>query len=199
MGCHLGVFAARSRSLPLADEARHDLLLEISATLVDQPGVYPEFHLWVVEERERPVGCAVMTPPFNLVVLQPRIQGAISRLAQAPHRDWIAPPGVTGRPRRSRSSCQPGPWPRASQPRWEMRQRISTSARSESRPHRPRLAGGGLEDRHQGPSDIAQSHKMMTPDQDSGSGSPTSRGSSPLFDSSASLVDFLETERQTLW
>jgi hypothetical protein len=36
--------------LLLEDEARHNLILGICSTLVEHPGVYSEFYLWLVKD-----------------------------------------------------------------------------------------------------------------------------------------------------
>lgn len=78
-----------------ADEARHNLIYGICSTLVDATHVYPEAHLWTVEEDGRPLAAAVLTPPFNIVVAQPHVDDALSFLARR-LRDRIELPGVTG-------------------------------------------------------------------------------------------------------
>ena len=80
----------------LMDEARHSLLFGLSQTLIGQPNVYPEFHLWVVEEAGEPVACAIMTPPFNLVLSQPKTGAAVTALTQALHEEELTLPGVNG-------------------------------------------------------------------------------------------------------
>jgi uncharacterized protein len=77
-----------------ADEARHNLIYGICSTLVDAPAAYPEAHLWSVVDDE-PLVAAVMTPPFNIVVAQPRIDDAVRFLARR-LRGTIQVPGVTG-------------------------------------------------------------------------------------------------------
>jgi uncharacterized protein len=58
-------FAARTQPFLMADEARHNLLLGITTTLIERPDVYQEFHLWVVEEQRETVAAAICTPPFE--------------------------------------------------------------------------------------------------------------------------------------
>ena len=62
-----GTFLERTRSL-LADEARHNLILGLAATLRDNPGLYPEQELWLVEDGGDVTGAALRTPPYNLVL-----------------------------------------------------------------------------------------------------------------------------------
>jgi uncharacterized protein len=78
-----------------ADEARHNLIYGICSTLVDAPHAYPKAYLWTVEEDGRPLAAAVLTPPFNIVVAQPRVDDGLSFLARR-LRDRIELPGVTG-------------------------------------------------------------------------------------------------------
>ena len=47
----------------LADEARHNLILGIAATLRDNPALYDERQLWLVVEEGEVVGAALRTPP----------------------------------------------------------------------------------------------------------------------------------------
>jgi predicted GNAT family acetyltransferase len=89
-------FAAEATPLLLEDEARHNLLLGIAGTLVDLPEAYPEHHLFVVEDRGRPVLAAGMTPPFNLVVSRPPRADAIAALATFLRDRGLDLPGVTG-------------------------------------------------------------------------------------------------------
>src|SRR5205809_919898 len=81
--------------LLLADEARHNLILGLCATPARQPDVYPEFHLWTVEDAGEPVAVAMRTPPHNLLVGLPRDDRALPALAEALHRQGVDLPGVT--------------------------------------------------------------------------------------------------------
>ena len=57
------------RTAPLlVDEARHNLILGLAGTLRDEPGLYREHDLWLVEEAGAVVGAALRTPPYNLVL-----------------------------------------------------------------------------------------------------------------------------------
>ena len=60
-------FLERAAQL-LADEARHNLILGLAGTLRDEPGLYPEHTLWLVEDAGAIVGAALRTPPYNLVL-----------------------------------------------------------------------------------------------------------------------------------
>ena len=77
----------------LRDEARHNLMFGICTTLRAAPDAYPEALLWSVEDGGDVVAAALMTPPFNLVVAQPRDEGALRFLAASLSARL---PGVTG-------------------------------------------------------------------------------------------------------
>ena len=64
-------FRTAVEPLLLEDEARHNLPLGISGTLVDRPDIYPEFHLWLVEDCSRVVAGALITPPHQLILAAP--------------------------------------------------------------------------------------------------------------------------------
>ncbi len=71
----------RAEPLLLADEARHNLILGIAGTLRDQPELYPEHELWLVEDAGQVVGAALRTPPYRLVLAQPTVVEALEALA----------------------------------------------------------------------------------------------------------------------
>src|SRR5918996_5727388 len=50
------------------DEARHNLMLGISSTLVQKPELYELFDLWLVSDEGDVVGAALRTPPYPLVL-----------------------------------------------------------------------------------------------------------------------------------
>jgi uncharacterized protein len=57
------------RAAPLlADEARHNLLLGLAGTLRDDPSLYRDHELWLVEDGSVVIGAALRTPPYNLVL-----------------------------------------------------------------------------------------------------------------------------------
>jgi predicted GNAT family acetyltransferase len=89
-------FRDRTASHLLADEPRHNLPLAISATLVDRPEVYPEFHLWAVRDGGAVVMAALMTPPWNVAISSPTADGAMSELVAAIRGARVHPPGVSG-------------------------------------------------------------------------------------------------------
>jgi GNAT superfamily N-acetyltransferase len=88
-------FLAAAEPLLLADEARHNLMLGIAGTLRDHPGTYEEYRLWLVADGGDVTGAALQTPPFNLVLAQPAVEGALPELAEAIHREGVELPGVT--------------------------------------------------------------------------------------------------------
>lgn len=90
------LFLVAASPLLLADEARHNLIFGICATLDETPDAYPSARLWTVEEDGDTLAAALMTPPFNLVVAQPRTGAALSFLAEELHRRGVELPGVTG-------------------------------------------------------------------------------------------------------
>jgi predicted GNAT family acetyltransferase len=79
--------------LLLADEARHNVVLGLARTLVEQPGHYPEHRLHLVEDGGAVVGAALRTPPYYLAVARPAAGGALDALAEAIDEPL---PGVTG-------------------------------------------------------------------------------------------------------
>src|SRR5947199_8872616 len=90
--------AFRDRVLPLLiqDEARNNLMFGILTALLEESSRFPEFHLWVVEDRGRPVLAALQTPPWNLLVSGPARPDAIAALVAALHQERHPVPGVTG-------------------------------------------------------------------------------------------------------
>jgi predicted GNAT family acetyltransferase len=79
----------------LRDEARHNLLLGISTTLIQRPDVYELFDLWDVTEGDEIVGAALRTPPFNLVMAQPSSADALDALVDRLLQEGQDLPGVT--------------------------------------------------------------------------------------------------------
>jgi uncharacterized protein len=86
-------YLAEALPLLLADEARHNLLLGIAGTLVDQPEAYPSFHLWLVAVDSGPVAAALRTPPHNLVLAGSEDGAAL--LAERLAADGLELPGIT--------------------------------------------------------------------------------------------------------
>jgi uncharacterized protein len=88
-------FLAAAAPILDADEARHNLIYGICATLSQAPGVYREARLWTVRDADV-VGAALMTPPFNILVAHPRDDRALPFLAKALRERSVSVPGVTG-------------------------------------------------------------------------------------------------------
>lgn len=86
-------FLEAAEPLLMSDEARHNLILGLAGTLRDHPGRYPKFRLWVVTERDEPVGAALRTPPHHLVLARARDASAAAVIA-AGIDDQL--PGVVG-------------------------------------------------------------------------------------------------------
>jgi predicted GNAT family acetyltransferase len=89
-------FASRTEPFLVADEARHNLLLGISSTLIERPEAYPEFHLWTVEEGIDVLAVAIRTPPFNLAVSRSGREGSLAFLANELAAAGTNVPGITG-------------------------------------------------------------------------------------------------------
>jgi predicted GNAT family acetyltransferase len=87
-------FLEEAEPLLLADEARHNLILGIAGTIRDAPDVYPERNLWLARDGGEVVGAALRTPPYNLILAQPRSSEALAALAEATAGEEL--PGVTG-------------------------------------------------------------------------------------------------------
>jgi uncharacterized protein len=86
-------FLEAAAPLLLSDEARHNLILGLAGTLRDDPALYSEHRLWLVEDGEEVVGAALQTPPYNLVLARPRSDAALEGLAAEVDDDV---PGVVG-------------------------------------------------------------------------------------------------------
>ncbi len=91
-----GEFLHLAGPLLLENEARHNLILGIAGTLRDHPEVYPKFHLWVVRHSGSVVGAALMTEPYNVVLADPAVDGALETLADRVRAEGLAVPGVVG-------------------------------------------------------------------------------------------------------
>jgi GNAT superfamily N-acetyltransferase len=87
-------FRAAVEPFLAADTARNQLLLGILHTIVAEPGVYPEFHLWSARDAGDVVGVALRTPPHNVALADPTDPAAIEPLADAVMRDDPRAPGV---------------------------------------------------------------------------------------------------------
>ncbi len=86
-------FLARAGDLLLADEPRNNLILGLLGTLREQPQVYPEFSLWLVEDLGEIVGAALRTPPHGLV-LGPASRTAATALVESIEDDLAGAVGV---------------------------------------------------------------------------------------------------------
>ncbi|MDQ4109382.1 MAG: GNAT family N-acetyltransferase [Actinomycetota bacterium] len=76
------------------DEARHNLVLGISSTLLLKPDLHPVFDLWVVTDGDEVAGAAVRTPPLNLVLAQPANDDALDALVDRMVAEGQELPGV---------------------------------------------------------------------------------------------------------
>ena len=85
-------FLAEAEPLLLADEARHNLILGIAGNARD--GVYEDIRLWLVRDRNRLVGAALQTPPYNLILARPVSREALAALARTVAEEEL--PGVVG-------------------------------------------------------------------------------------------------------
>jgi len=85
-------FLEEAAPLLLADEARHNLILGLAGNARD--GVYDEFRLWLVRDGGEPVGAAMQTPPYNLVLARPQSRAALAALVEAATTEEL--PGVVG-------------------------------------------------------------------------------------------------------
>lgn len=90
------LFRRAADPLLLAHEARNNLILGVTGTLVTRPEVYPEFHLWLVEESGVPLAAAAVTPPHNLILADPQTEPALEPLADAVIQSRVDPPGILG-------------------------------------------------------------------------------------------------------
>ncbi|MGH2596663.1 MAG: GNAT family N-acetyltransferase [Actinomycetota bacterium] len=79
----------------LADTARNNLPLGVLQVLADHPEMYPAFHLWLAIHDGRPVGLALRTEPYNVLLAEPLVDGAVDALADAAVLDAELLPGVT--------------------------------------------------------------------------------------------------------
>ena len=76
------------------DEARHNLLLGVSTTLIQRPDLYEAFDLWVVSDGDEVTGAALRTHPLNLVLAQPSDDEALDALVDRLLKERQALPGV---------------------------------------------------------------------------------------------------------
>ncbi len=76
------------------DEARNNLLLGISTTLIQRPDLYEAFDLWIVSDGDDVTGAALRTHPLNLVLAQPSDDEALDALVDRLLQERQALPGV---------------------------------------------------------------------------------------------------------
>jgi predicted GNAT family acetyltransferase len=86
-------FLDEAAPLLLDDEPRHNLILGLAGTLRDDPSVYTEYELWLVDDEGKAVAAALRTSPYNLVLARPRNPAALDALVAAIDDDL---PGVVG-------------------------------------------------------------------------------------------------------
>ena len=77
------------------DPAANNLVLGIVQSLLDRPDSYAEASCWVVDDGRKPVGAAIRTPPYNVVLADPLHDEAIDALADRLMTDEPELPGVT--------------------------------------------------------------------------------------------------------
>jgi hypothetical protein len=126
-----------------SDEARHNLLYGLVDTLRRRPALYPAWDLWVVRDGGAVVGAALQTPPYNLVLARPAVDGALDALVEAVTDAGVRPPGVSGtRPEVERFADL---WAERSGGRWDVRMAqgvyvLRTVRHAPAAPGAPRLA-----------------------------------------------------------
>ena len=70
--------------LLLDDEARNNLILGVTGTLIEDPDRFAAKRFWVVtDDGGKPVAAAMQTPPYNLLLAQARSDAALETLAEA--------------------------------------------------------------------------------------------------------------------
>ena len=90
-------FRARAEAFLLEREAHHNLILGLSSALMVKPDLYPgQPYFAVVEDVDRGIAAAVMTPPYRLVVSLTEDRAALTLLAQDVREVRPNTPGVTG-------------------------------------------------------------------------------------------------------
>src|SRR5262245_40935251 len=87
-----GVFLDAAGPLLLADEARNNLILGVTGTLVEAPDRYAAKRFWVVaDDTGAPAAAAMRTPPYNLLLAPARTDAALETLVDAIEDDL---PGI---------------------------------------------------------------------------------------------------------
>lgn len=97
---HASAFRERAESFLLAHEAEHNLILGLSAILVQQPNYYGEEspYMATVEQDDVVVAAVLMTPPHNLILSRIDTAETLTLLARDLASDRSALPGVLGPP-----------------------------------------------------------------------------------------------------
>jgi predicted GNAT family acetyltransferase len=91
------VFREAIREHVLRDEPRHNLILGLARRLVEQPDVYPEFHLHrVVGADGETVAASLRTPPHLVVVTAPESPEALQALVDGIAAEGEPAPGTIG-------------------------------------------------------------------------------------------------------
>jgi uncharacterized protein len=77
-------FLDAAGALLLEDEARNNLILGVTGTLIEEPDRFAAKSFWVVtDDGGRPVAAAMQTPPYNLLLAPARSDAALEMLAAA--------------------------------------------------------------------------------------------------------------------
>jgi len=87
-------FRARVGPLLAADEVRHSVPLGVLATIEHDPERFSEHHLWLVDHGGAVVACALMTPPYHLLVTG-SAEG-FDALVATVRADAVTVPGANG-------------------------------------------------------------------------------------------------------
>ena len=80
----------------MASPGRNSLALTVLQILIDQPDVYPNFHLWLAVQDGAPVAAAMQTHPHNVILADPIDPLVLEELAAAVHAEGAPLPGVIG-------------------------------------------------------------------------------------------------------
>ncbi len=91
----VATFAELAAPVIEQDPAANNLVLGIVQTSLDRPGAYPEAFCWIVEHEGGPVGAAIRTPPYHVVLADPLHGDAVDALADHLVTDHPELPGVT--------------------------------------------------------------------------------------------------------
>jgi predicted GNAT family acetyltransferase len=87
-------FREETMSYLVADEARHNLLLGLSATIIEKPDLYELVDLWAVDDGREVALAALRTPPHNLVLGRPTDEDALDSLVDRLVEEGVDLPGV---------------------------------------------------------------------------------------------------------